>query len=539
MKNIKILDCTLRDGGRLFDCVFPDETIKQISSKLADAKIDFVEVGFLRDWRNVEYKGNSTFFTDVEQIRPFIEKKKSCVYVAFIDYGMFDFDSLKPHDGTSVDGLRVGFTKKDFDRCQQSIMEELVKVKQKGYRLFIQGINSLNYSDREFLDLIDFANQIEPDGFGIVDTYGSMYTEDIHRLFELANNNLHEKIAIDFHSHNNYQLSFASALDMVKLSNGKRLIIIDGTLQGIGKQAGNLSTELIAEYLVRKMNFDYDFDTLLDIIDEYIYEYAKTYTWGYSISSLLSGVYKSHPNNVIYLLEKFRLDTKDIKYILSMMDDKARQNYDYDMIEQIYIEYVANKVDDKNAIIQLRSMINNREVLVLVPGDTISTCQDKITRHIRDNSPFVIGVNFKPENEMKPDMVFYGNQKRYNHKTDSELSIISSNIKPHQGDQPIVANYSSLLSREGKYFDNSTIMLFNFLKRIGIKKLSIAGFDGYSVGKEYNYYHNSLEINRHKSEYNEINKELMLMFTKFAKTISGTCEITFVTPSMFEKTIVR
>ena len=539
MKNVKILDCTLRDGGRLFDCVFPDETIKQISNKLADAKIDIVELGFLRDWRDVAYQGNSTFFTDVEQIKPFINKNKASMYVAFVDYGMFDFDSLKPYDGASVDGLRIGFTKKDFDHRRQDVMEKLEQVKRKGYRLFVQGINSLNYSDREFLDLIDFANRIDPDGFGIVDTYGSMYTEDIHRLFELADNNLLERIAIDFHSHNNYQLSFASALDIIKLCNGKRPLIIDGTLQGIGKQAGNLCTELIAEYMARKMDYDYDLDTLLDIIDEYIYEYAKSHTWGYSLTGLLSGVYKSHPNNVIYLLEKFRLDTKDIKYILSMMDDKARQTYDYDLIEQLYIEYVANKVDDSDALAQLTSMIHHREVLALVPGDSLGSHREQIAQYIQNHSPFIISVNFKPDNELKADVVFYGNQKRYNHKSDNELAIISSNVNAREGDPSIVANYSSLLSREGKYFDNSTIMLFNLLKRIGIKKLSIAGFDGYFSEKDHNYYHSSLEINRHQSEYDKINKELMLMFTKFANTVSGSCAINFVTPSMFEKAIIR
>ena len=70
MKNVRVLDCTLRDGGRIINCAFEDQETKEISKRLADAKIDIVEVGFLRDWRKVKYKGNSTFFTDVEQIRP-------------------------------------------------------------------------------------------------------------------------------------------------------------------------------------------------------------------------------------------------------------------------------------------------------------------------------------------------------------------------------------------------------------------------------------------------------------------------------------
>lgn len=123
MKNIQVLDCTLRDGGRIIDCAFPDQEMKEISEKLANAKIDIIEVGFLRDWRKIKYQGNSSFFTDVEQIRPFVDKTKNNVlYVAFIDYGMCDIDSLKPYDGTSIDGIRFGFTKKNYEDSREDVL---------------------------------------------------------------------------------------------------------------------------------------------------------------------------------------------------------------------------------------------------------------------------------------------------------------------------------------------------------------------------------------------------------------------------------
>ena len=98
MKNVRVLDCTLRDGGRIINCAFPDQEIRQLSHRLANAKIDIVEIGFLRDYHDVTYTGDSTFFTDVDQMIPFIDKdKKNTMYVAFIDYGMFDFSSLKAY----------------------------------------------------------------------------------------------------------------------------------------------------------------------------------------------------------------------------------------------------------------------------------------------------------------------------------------------------------------------------------------------------------------------------------------------------------
>ena len=131
MKNVKILDCTLRDGGRIINCAFPDSEIKDISYRLAEAKIDTVEVGFLRDPKTVEYKGNSTFFTDVDQIRSFVDRSKNTKYVAFIDFELYDFDTLKPFDNTSIDGVRIGWKKSSFSNNKDEIIRCLKSVKDK------------------------------------------------------------------------------------------------------------------------------------------------------------------------------------------------------------------------------------------------------------------------------------------------------------------------------------------------------------------------------------------------------------------------
>ena len=271
MKNIRILDCTLRDGGRIIDCAFPDQEIKELAGKLANAKIDIVEIGFLRDCRFVNYKGNSTFFTDVEQIKPFLDKtRKNVMYVAFIDYGMFDFTTLKPFDGTSIDGIRFGFTKRDFVESHDEVMQCIKIIKQKGYQLFIQGVNSLNYSDLEVLRLVDMINEVHPYSFGIVDTYGAMYLEDVIHYYNLVDYNLDNQIRIDIHTHNNFQLAFASAQEIVRLTTAKRNVILDATLNGMGKCAGNLNTELIANYVNDREGHMYAIEPLLEVVDEFI-----------------------------------------------------------------------------------------------------------------------------------------------------------------------------------------------------------------------------------------------------------------------------
>lgn len=537
-KNVKVLDCTLRDGGRIIDCKFPDRDISDITTRLTESNIDIIELGFLRDWRKVKYSGNSTFFTSVEQISKFIPlTKKNAKYVAFVDYGMFDFNSLSPYDGTSIDGIRVGFTKNDFINNRDDIIDCLNIVKQKGYMLFVQGVNSLGYSDAELLDLIKLINKVHPAAFGIVDTYGAMYVDDVRRIYGLVDHNMLDDISIDFHSHNNFQLSFAFAQEIIELSKGVRNIVIDSTLNGMGKCAGNLNTELIVDYLVRKRGYNYGFDELLDIIDEYMYSIKRTSSWGYSIPSMMAGVYKSHPNNVIYLTEKYRLATKDIKHIMSMIDPELRQRYDYNNIQRLYHEYNHTKVDDRLALEKISSLIEGRNLLLLLPGQSIKTHRKEIEDYVAVNHPFVISANFISDFTAKEDrLTFYGSSKRYKRavgREDEKYTVVVSNVDNYSSTD-IVVNYESLIERDNEDFDNTMIMLLNLLKRINISVFAIAGFDGYIKGAN-NYFDDSqFEGKRFEGKYDKITENMRVMLKKYVFSLNDKKNIKFITPSIYE-----
>lgn len=536
--NIYVLDCTLRDGGRIIDCQFEDQDILDISERLSKSGIDFVEVGFLRDWHNVEYKGNSTFFTSVEQIRPFVNKEANprTQYVAFVDYGMFDFESLEEYDGTSIEGIRVGFTKKNYYAAKDDITRCLNSVKEKGYKLFVQGVNSIGYTDKELLDIIDWVNTIKPYGFGIVDTYGAMYVEDIRHIFGLVDKNLDEEICIDFHSHNNFQLSFSLAQEVISLSNGVRNIIIDSTLYGMGKCAGNLNTELIVDYLVRKKGKNYDTDEILDIIDDHMSAIKEKCEWGYSIPSVMAGIYRSHPNNVIYLTEKFRLATKDIKHILSMIDPETRQRYDYDNIKELYQKYNHTKVDDTEDLEKILEILQGRKLLLLLPGKSIVQYSEKIKEYIQKNNAFVISVNFVTDLvERENRMAFFGSTKRYNKFKDmrkNERIIVVSNVDQY-AESDYVVNYESLIERDNEEFDNTMIMLLNLLRRLNINKMAVAGFDGYTQSEEGHYFNTVFEEKRFEEKYDQITINMRKMLKQYAKGLESLRDIHFLTPSQY------
>lgn len=529
MKNIKLLDCTLRDGGRIIDCAFRDDSIRKMAKKLDESGIDIIELGFLRNHR--EYHGNTTFFTAVDQIRPFIPDQHDAMYVAFIDYGMCDLETIPPYDGTSIDGLRFGFTHKDKDNVYQA----LKLLKAKGYTLFVQGVNSLSYTDKELLEVVDMINEIEPYSFGIVDTYGAMYLDDLSRIYHLIDHNLKPEIAIDFHAHNNFQLAFALAQEIIRYSNGKRKLILDATLNGMGKCAGNLCTELIADYLNRKRNYAYDLDKILDVIDEHIYSIKCTHNWGYTIPAFMAGIYQAHPNNVIYLTEKLKMRTKDVKNILSLIDKETRTRYDYDNIEKIYIEYCSQTVDDSATIEKLNREIASRDVLVLSPGTTLREKYEQIQEYIQENHPFVITVNFFSSYD-ESSWAFFGNGARFEQchtKRNGHPCMVTSNFAVEDSDVDKV-NYHSVIEEGIRYFDNSTLMLLNLLFRAGAKRVFLAGFDGFDEKRADNYIDVEFDNTRYKNSFPALNAEIGKGLAKIFARVQDKMKIRFLTDSLYQ-----
>lgn len=534
MNNIKVLDTTLRDGGRIINNAFPDEHIAGIAEGLTAAGVDIIEMGFLRG--NVVYQGNSTYFDDMEQMKRFIPKDhRNTMYVAFVDYGkefgMWDFSKLKDCDGSTITGIRLALRKYNYKEA----LDICHLIKDKGYKLFIQGVESLNYNDSELLEFIDAMNKLRPSYFGIVDTFGAMQKKDVLHLYDLINNNLDEEIHLDFHSHNNQQLSFSFAQEIIEANAGKRPLIIDGTLEGIGRGTGNLNLELIMEHLNRNYSCLYNLDYIFDTIDEYITWIKKDHSWGYSIPHFMSALFNSHPNNVMYLLDKHKLDTKDIRYVLSMIEPEKRKIYDYDNIEKKYIEYTSSKVDDSAALSVLHTTLAGRKILILVPGSSLVKYEREINEVIKTQDPVVISVNFiDPRGNDR--FSFFGNPRRYQRcraELDDANTIITSNIHSNGGNT-LVVNYNSLINRGVKYFDNSTLMLLNLLRRVGCEELMIAGFDGFREGGKDNYVRSMYNPNIKKEEYEHLNADISKLLRDFAKTLENKKSVKFITPSRFE-----
>jgi 4-hydroxy 2-oxovalerate aldolase len=537
MKHIKVLDCTLRDGGYINDFNFSREVITGIISRLVKSNIDIIECGFLKD---VTHKCGYSVFSVVKDIEQYLPNNhKNTSFVAMIDYGRYDLSKLVKYDGKTIDGIRVCFFKND----RFEAIEAAKEIMDKGYTVYIQPVDMLGYTDVELLELIEKVNGINPYAFSIVDTFGSMFSDDLVRVFSLLNHNLQKDIQIGFHSHNNMQLSFALSQKIAEISQGKRQVMIDCSVLGLGRGAGNTPTELVLHYLNTKWyEYEYNLNELLDLIDIYMLPIQKKYNWGYNIPNYIAGIYSSHVHNVTYLMDKHNIHTKDMRIIIEAIEPTIRKRYDYDNLETLYINYVTNKIDDAEAIKYLADTISDRSILVLAPGKTLETHKSIIEQFINKNEVIIISANFIPS-DYEIDFAFFSNQKRLesniefrNKKLQKVKLILTSNVRVEDlALEALVINYDTLITRKKwKYFDNAIILLFRLLQVLQVKKVFFAGVDGFSSDNNYAFNNEFLDTNISKGEAAIITAEVVDMFKDIIAKSPRKNFIEFITPSFYE-----
>lgn len=536
MNHAMILDCTLRDGAYLIEKKFGDNNIHGIIDGLMKARVDCIEIGF---FQNEGFGDGKTVFLNSADAKKFVPRNKNGVlFTVLADCSRYSMDNLDECDGTSVDAIRECFFKKE----KFEAIENCKKIKNKGYKCFVQPVDILGYSDIELIELLNLVNEIEPYCFSIVDTFGSMYQEDLHRVFEIINHNLISTCKIGFHSHNNMQLSNALSQEFIRMTYGKREIVVDGTISGMGRGAGNTPTELIAQYMVSQYNYNYDMDALLDIIDDYMDNIRSKCSWGYTTPYFVAGCYSAHVNNISYLTKKNSIRYKDIRYILNKIGQIPRKRYDYDLLEKTYLEYLESDVDDYEAMEKLKSELKNRNILILVPGKSVMEEQKKIAQYMEVNHPIVIGVNFVHE-KLQSDYIYMSNARRYNYWKKNKLyickkKIIVSNLKQSSDDNfEYIISFNKLVKCGWNHIDNSTLMLLRLIDMIDIKSVAIAGFDGYSFSGDgiQNYATPELELSNVRENPGVLNKEIESMLEDYRKTRKGNAPIVFITDSRFMK----
>ena len=518
--SIKILDCTLRDGGYINDWQFGRRRITGVINGLTVAGVDIVECGFLQSKTHSTEQSLYNSVKEVESVLPL--ENESTEYVAMMDSGAFDVSKLSLNESSKLSGIRVVFHENQADAA----LEECRLIKEKGYKAFLQPMGTDAYSDKALLGLIEKANEIEPYAFYFVDSLGVMNGDDVIRLALLIHNNLKASITLGFHTHNNLQLAYSNIQKLISMSL-KRDIIVDSSVYGMGRGAGNLNTELIASYLNENFETDYDVDQILRVYDEYIRSLREEFTWGYSIPYYLAAVHKCHPNYGTYMINRATLPVTDVGLLLSKIPTPNKRFYSEKLIEDLYVDFIANKVDDSKSYEELKQCLLAKQILLLGPGKSLVTHTSVINDFIAKTHPVVITVNHVTD-KYPINYAFYSNRKRFEEQGHASIEyILTSNVISAENNS-LVFDYMTLCNQWGVFSDNSALMLISLLLRLGCESVSVAGLDGYSGD---DYYERELQnISDHEWQ-NSTNSMVTKAIMQYAKNMT----INFITPSIYDK----
>lgn len=532
---IELLDCTLRDGAYIVKAKFGTPVIKGIIKHMQEAGAEIVECGWLK---NTPHEPGTSFYHVPADLEPYLlDRRKDTTYVVMIDWDRYDLANLPPYDGKSIDAIRVVFP---HGKHKEAIKIGL-EIKKLGYRLFFQAANTLAYNDDELVELATDMNEAMPESLSVVDTFGAMFHEDLERIVSIMNDKLDPHIKMGFHSHNNQQLSFALSMRFVELlQEYGRDLVVDASLCGMGRGAGNATTELMASYLNRKQSKSYDLNIILDAIDVFMEYFKKNYSWGYSTPYFISGMYCTHVNNIAYLIDKHRTKAKDMKCIIESMPPAKRLVYDYDFLEDKYIHHYEKEVDSGGTVEFLQGLISGRPVLMMCSGRTIVEEKDKINRFIREKNPLVLGINtMLPDYEY--DLCFFSNPIRYAYMKVGEISwdsvpkVLSSNVRSKPGNNEYIIGFNQLAKGGWKYFDNAGIMCLRLLHMLGVKEVFLAGFDGFKEDSKQNYADDRMPSVNADEDWDVVNKDIAEMLKELVDSLSGSMSISFLTKSLFFK----
>lgn len=522
MNHIKVLDCTLRDGGYCNDWRFGEENIQKIIKSLIEANIDIIECGYIsqKQTENID----RTQFVSISQMSQILpDNAGDKIFVGMINYGEYELADIPYYSGNGITGIRVCFHKKK----RFEALEFCKGLIEKGYKVFVQGMVSLNYTDEEFVDMIRRVNEIEPYAFYIVDSFGMMKGKDLIRLFYTVEHNLKDNILIGFHSHNNMQLAYANCLNLCQIQTN-RSVIIDSSVYGMGRGAGNLNTELLVEYLNENMNGNYQLKPLLTIIDDVLNDFYQRHYWGYSLPNYLSAKHNAHPNYAEYLDAKKTLTVEAMEDIFNLMDEDKKIGYDKGYIEELYVKYMATgKVHDER-FQELKTKVEGNTVLIIAPGMSSKTEKEKITSYALNHNVISISINFDYP-DMETDYIFLSNLRRYRELEVSKRGkcIVTSNVP--SVDVYLQTKYSELLNDVDAVEDNAGLMLVKFLMKLGVRKVAIAGIDGYSIDPTENFADKKMNFYTQKATFEAMNAGLNSVLKRYKESI----EMEYITTPKF------
>jgi len=300
-EDIKVFDCTIRDGGLVNNFHFTDEFVKAQYDTCVAAGIDYMEIGKNNSPSIMsEEEFGPWNFCKEEDIRRIVGNNDTDMKIAVMsDIGRTVNEELLPKSESVVDMIRIA----TYIHQIPAAIELVEEAHAKGYETTINIMAISKSFDDELDEVLEAVSKSSVDVIYIADSFGSFYPEQINKLTEK-----YLKVAqangkqVGIHAHNNMQLAYANTIEALTYGTS----FLDVTISGLGRGAGNCPMELLIGFL---KNPKYKLMPVLKFIEEFIIPLEKELDWGYSIPYMLTGQLNEHPRAAM----KAR-DDKDTKY---------------------------------------------------------------------------------------------------------------------------------------------------------------------------------------------------------------------------------
>lgn len=312
--DIKVMDCTVRDGGLMNNWQFSDDFVKAVYKSCVDAGIDYMEVGYKSSESSFsrDVVGPWKFCDDKDLRRVFGNNDTNLKLSAMADIGRIAPDDIPLASESLIDMMRVACYVHQVDKAVW-LAEHCMD---KGYEVTINlmAVSKVNEPDLDQA-LTDLDKSRVPVVY-VVDSFGSLYHENIEYLVKKYQKLLPGK-ELGIHAHNNMQLAMANTI--TSLMNG--VTMLDATLLGMGRGAGNCPTETLIAFL---KNPKYRLLPLLEAIQTEVKPWQDKIDWGYHIPYLITGALNEHPRSAMQWMDSDRKDD----FVAFM-----KEMHDYELLE--------------------------------------------------------------------------------------------------------------------------------------------------------------------------------------------------------------
>ncbi|MFA5117986.1 MAG: hypothetical protein WC695_03930 [Candidatus Omnitrophota bacterium] len=504
-----ILDCTIRDGGYINNWQFDKKLVRESYRALSKSGVDYIEIGYraTEKYFDKQQYGEWKFCPEalLREVTANIDGSRLAVMA---DFGKIERADFCRSSDSVVELVRVAANK---DTCKQAV-EFLGHIKKKGYQVSLNAMDYSNFSAAERAELIASLKGEAIDYIYVVDSYGSLFPYQLEPLLEPLLRLRHIKVG--FHPHNSLQMAFANTLEAIRCGAH----IIDSTIYGMGRAAGNLPTEILIAFLEKEKKQRYNSIPLLNIIDRYFVSLFKENSWGYQLPYMLSGMFQCHPHYAKALVESHEYTIEDIWKAMEYIHAKKTTGFSKKVLDELINDGIMRGSENQgkeaahgksapslhipagsSPEVPYNQRYKNRDFLILANGPSLKEYREKINVFIEKYDPVILGANFMG-GLFKPDYHAFANKRRFSSyietvAAESKLligpSISESMIREYTGREyerlcyvdalnPVFDIKNAVITTNCR---TVAVLLLGVAIVMGAQRVFAAGMDGYVQNK--------------------------------------------------------